>query len=122
MGYLFAVLTVIFTVCGQMLVKWRVSKHGVLPEGITPKIIFLFHCLTDPFILLGFVAAFLAAMMWIVTVSKLDISQAYPFITATLTLLTVMGGIFIFSEPLTWQKLAAVVLICSGVLIMNIRL
>ena len=120
MSYVYVLLTVVFTVTGQMIIKWRTGQLGTLPQGFVPKISFLLHCLLDPYILAGFVAAFFASLMWIAAMTRLDLSQAYPFVTAGLTLLTVMGGIYILGEPLTTQKIAGVGLICAGVVAMSL--
>ena len=119
MGYAYVLLTVIFTVLGQLIIKWRVSQLGLLPGETEGKIHFLLQCLIDPFIIFGLFSAFLAALMWILAMAKMDISEAYPVVTALLTLLTALGGIFILSEPLSWQKVAGIALVCLGVFVMS---
>ena len=119
MGYAYIFLTVSFTVFGQLIIKWRVSQFGALPGETEGKIYFLLQCLIDPFILLGFVSAFFAALMWILAMAKMNISEAYPVVTALLTLLTSMGGVFILSEPLSGQKVMGIALVCLGVLVMS---
>jgi drug/metabolite transporter (DMT)-like permease len=46
--------------------------------------------------------------------AKLNLSHAYPFMSLSFVLVLVISA-FAFGEPLAWQKVAGVVLICLGV-------
>jgi undecaprenyl phosphate-alpha-L-ara4N flippase subunit ArnF len=56
--YFYIFETLLFTVYGQIILKWRLSQFGILPEGLKNKLQFLIKALFDPFIFSGFVAAF----------------------------------------------------------------
>ena len=118
MAYFYIFGTIIFTVYGQLILKWRMNSVGVLPEPLGAKIIFLIKLVFDPFIFSGFLAAFIASLFWMAAMSKFDVSYAYPFITAGLTLLTVLLAIIILGEPVSINKIIGVLLIVSGVLFM----
>lgn len=47
-GYFYIFGTLIFTVYGQMIIKWRLNRLGSLPELFSDKIRFLFTALFDP--------------------------------------------------------------------------
>jgi len=49
MSYVYIFGTVVFTVYGQLILKWRIVKYGDLPAPLIDKIIFLFKVLFDPF-------------------------------------------------------------------------
>lgn len=116
--YLYILGTVLCTIYGQLIMKWRIVNYGFLPDGLASKILFLLKLLLDPFIFSGLVAAFLASMFWMAAVTRLDLSSAYPLITAGLTTITVVLAIVLLKEPLTFSKVLGVVLIVSGVLVM----
>ena len=119
MAYLYILGTVIFTVYGQLIMKWRIARYGELPEALNEKIIFLLKLLLDPYIFSGFVAAFVASLFWMAAMTKFDISTAYPFITAGLTLLTVFFAMLLLGEPISIYKLAGILLIISGVIVIH---
>ena len=48
-------------------------------------------------------------------VTKLDLSTAYPLITAGLTTITVILAIVVLKEPLSFSKVFGELLIASGV-------
>jgi hypothetical protein len=61
MGYLYIFGCIAFTVYGQLVLKWRIVRKEELPEALAEKLFLLVKFLLDPFILSGFVAAFVAS-------------------------------------------------------------
>ena len=118
MVYFYITGTVLFTIYGQLILKWRISKYGTLPDDIVDKIIFLVKLIFDPFIFSGLFAAFVASLFWMATMTKADLSFAYPFITAGLTLLTVSLAIILFNESISLFKFIGIFLILIGVIVM----
>lgn len=116
--YFYIFGTVAFTVYGQLILKWRIGKYGQLPDLLPDKMVFLFRAIIDPYIFSGLFAAFVASLFWIAAVTKFDVSYAYPFITAGLTLLTVFLAVVLLNEPISMNKVIGVLLIVSGVLVM----
>jgi drug/metabolite transporter (DMT)-like permease len=110
---------VLFTVYGQLILKWRIDKYGSLPESLYDKISFLLKLVVDPFIFSGFLAAFIAALFWMAAMTKADMSFAYPFVTAGITLLSVTLAVLLLGETMTWAKGGGVILILAGVIIMT---
>ena len=120
MGYFYIVGTIVCTVYGQLILKWRIGKYGELPDAFLEKLIFLFKLLFDPFIFSGLAVAMLASFFWMAAMTKFDVSYAYPFITAGLTLLTVILAILLLGESFTLPKVVGVLLIVIGVSIMGL--
>lgn len=116
MGYFYIFATIFFTVYGQIVLKWRINSVGSLPENLSDKILFLFKLLFDPWIFSGFLAAFIASFFWMATMTKFDISYAYPFMSGAFVLVFILSIIF-FQEPVTWQKLLGLLLIISGIIL-----
>ena len=50
MLYLYIFGTIVFTVYGQIIFKWRINYFGDLPGGVYDNISFLLKLLIDPFI------------------------------------------------------------------------
>ena len=116
--YFYIFGTVVFTVYGQLILKWRIGIYGQLPDSAYDKIVFLLKALLDPYILSGLFAAFVASLFWMAAMTKFDVSFAYPLITAGLTLITVFMAIVILNESISINKVIGVLLIMSGVLVM----
>ena len=116
MDHLYILGTVFFTVYGQLILKWRISSYGPLPEPIIDKLGFLFNLLFDPFIFSWFVSAFIASFFWMAAMTKFDVSYAYPFMSGAFVLVFLFS-VFIFNEPASWQKMVGLLLIVSGIIV-----
>lgn len=114
MGYFYIAGTIIFTVYGQLVLKWRISDYGALPEGFDDKILFLFKLLFDPFIFSGFFSAFIASFFWMAAMTKFDVSYAYPFMSGAFVIVFLMS-VVLFQEPVTLQKIVGLCLIVAGI-------
>ena len=116
MGYFYIFGTIFFTVYGQIVLKWRINDIGSLPEGMSDKIFFLVKLLFDPWIFSGFFAAFIASFFWMAAMTKFDISYAYPFMSSAFVLVFLLS-VVLFQEPITWQKVAGLLLIVLGIIV-----
>jgi len=118
MKYLYIAGTLLFTVYGQMILKWRISDlRFSLPEsGIMAKFIALMRLIFDPYILSGFLAAFIASLFWIGAMSKFEITQAYPFMSLAPAIVFILG-ICLLGETFTIGKVVGLLLIIIGTII-----
>lgn len=117
MGYFYIAGTIIFTVLGQLLLKWQVSLVNELPENTAGKFGFLFHLLLKPWVLIGLGSAFAASLFWMMALKKLPLSTAYPF-TATSFILVMVFSAVVLKEPVTPWKALGTGLVIAGVMLM----
>ncbi len=116
MGYPYIVLTILFTVFGQVVLKWQVSLAGAMPADGAGKVAYMGDLLVKPWVLSGFAAAFLASIAWIATMTKFDLSYAYPFMSLNFVLVLMLSA-FLFHEPLSAPKLIGLALIILGIIV-----
>jgi multidrug transporter EmrE-like cation transporter len=116
LDYSYIFMSIIFTVYGQLVVKWRVNEFGAFPSEPTDKMKFLAGLLIDPIILSAFVAAFLAALSWMAAMTKFQLNHAYPFMSLTFVLVFILSY-YLLNEPITIQKSIGITLIVSGVIV-----
>ena len=119
MGYLYIAGTVLFTVYGQLVLKWRIVNYGAMPEDFGSKLVFLFKLLFDPYIFSGFAAAFVASFFWMAAMTKLELSFAYPIIVGGLALVTSAFAIIFLKEALTMYKILGICFIIFGVYLVS---
>ena len=117
MAYLYILGTIIFTVYGQLVIKWRINDYGALPSGLINKSLFLLNLFLDPFIFSGFAAAFLAAVSWMAAMTKFEISFAYPFISLNFVFVFFFSTL-ILGEVFTIGKVIGLILIVIGLIVM----
>ena len=113
-GYLYIALTILLTVYGQLILKWQVGQAGTLPDSSWAKIHFLFGLFLNPWIVSGFLAAFLASLCWMAAMTKFSLSHAYPFMGLSFVMVLIGSGIF-FGEAVTPLKIAGTALIVLGI-------
>uniref|UniRef100_UPI001968797F EamA family transporter n=1 Tax=Rufibacter psychrotolerans TaxID=2812556 RepID=UPI001968797F len=105
-----------FTVYGQLVLKWRISKLGALPELTSEKFLFIAKFFLDPFILSGFASAFIASIFWMAAMTKFEISFAYPFMSLSFILVLFLSTIFL-GEAFTMGKALGLLLIVAGIVV-----
>ena len=112
----YILLTIALTVYGQSVVKWQLNLV-TMPQGAAEKLWFAAALLTNIWVLSGFVSYFLAALCWMVALSRFEISYAYPFMSISFVLVFLLGAL-LFKEPLTVAKVAGMTLIAVGIVVL----
>ncbi len=115
--HIFIFITVIATVYSQIIMRWQISLAGSLPSDLSGILIFVFRQLTNMWVLSGLFATFIAGVSWMLTMTKFEISYAFPFMSLNYILVLIAGFVF-FDESLTVSKIIAVSLIMLGVIVM----
>lgn len=116
MNYLYILGTILFTVYGQLILKWRISIYGSLPDLLIDKAIFLLKLFLDPYIISGFLSAFIASLFWMAAMTKFELSHAYPFMSMSFVLVLLFSGVF-FNEPITSFKIIGIILVVLGLIV-----
>ena len=111
--YFYIFSTIVLTVYGQVVLKWRINAFGEMPLGLVEKLKFLILLLFDPAIFSGFAAAFLASLAWMAAMTRFELSHAYPFMSLSFVMVLLLSG-WLLNEPITMAKVAGVVLIVIG--------
>jgi len=98
----------------QLALKLAANRTGpLLPEqGDVPAIVL--HVVMQPAVWIGLLCYALSVGLWIVALSRVDVSVAYPFLSLGYVL-TAIAAWQLFGEALSVQRLAAIGLICTGV-------
>lgn len=116
LDYAYIAATVVFTVYGQLILKWRISSLGQLPADFGEKLKFLVLLLFDPFIFSGFFAGFLASLAWMAAMTRFNLSHAYPFMSLNFVVVLLFSA-WLLHEPFTLNKALGVVLIVVGTVV-----
>ena len=120
MGYTYLILTIITTVCSQLIIKWRVAGYIKtllpLPAEILGKILFLFKVIFDPFIFLALCLTFTSGLCRMATITKFDISYAYPFTMLGFVAVLVLSALLL-GETFNIYKVIGCLTIVVGVII-----
>ena len=109
----FVVLTVLATVASQVLFKFGVK--GFEQSGVS---LYSFNSLLSLHIIGGLFFSVISIMSWLIALSKLNLSVAYPFMSLTFPLVLICS-IYFFNEPVSLMRWIGVVLIMSGLFLIG---
>lgn len=115
LGYIYVLGTVLLTVYGQLILKWRLNQIN-LPTAVWEKAIFLVKLVFDPYVFSSFLSAFLASLTWMAALKEFDLSRAYPIMSLSFVLVLIAGHFFL-NEPISVGKLIGTLLILSGIFV-----
>jgi multidrug transporter EmrE-like cation transporter len=116
MGYLYIFLTILFTVYGQIMIKWQVLEAGSFPENWAGRMGFVFALVVNPWVLSSLFAGFSAFLCWIMVLTKFELSFSYPFMSLSFVFVPLIS-IAIFHESISAYKIAGLALIILGIIV-----
>lgn len=117
-AFILVFLTIFFTVFGQLVVKFKAGQMGALPALWADRFEYFRELFLSPWVISGVASGGLAAICWILAMTRLPISVAYPFMALTFPLVVVVSH-YLFDEHLSVSKVAGVLLIMLGVSLVN---
>ena len=112
-SFLMLALTVAFTVLGQLLVKKGMVAVGAAGEAKN-VVETIFRGFTNFYVIAGLGGALCAAACWLLALTKMPLSHAYPFIAFTFVLVPV-GAKLIFGEDISMARWIGIAFIIIGV-------
>lgn len=69
--------------------------------------------------LLGMVLCWGAGLTFALVLTRLAVTDAFPFYTAAVYALTMLGGVFVLHEPMTGQKAAGICCVLAGIFLLS---
>jgi multidrug transporter EmrE-like cation transporter len=116
--------SVVLGVLGQLSIK-----HGVMAvsdlggSGIAHSLSvrsilsFLQGAAGNMYVILGFLCYVISAASWLVILTRVDLSLAYPLISIGYILVVILSK-YLFDEPVTSMRIAGTLLVCVGVVLL----
>jgi multidrug transporter EmrE-like cation transporter len=116
MGYVYVLATVVLTVYGQLIFKWRIDEAGAFPTGGSERLEYVARLAVNPWIVSVIVATVVASLTYAAALTRFDLSHAYPFMALSFVFVLLLSGWF-FHESVTTLKVVGVFLIVAGIAI-----
>ncbi len=111
-------VTVTFNVVGQYLMKRGMMEVGRISGDLALMINSLSRAFLNPWVIAGVVAYGMSSIFWLVLLSRVDLSYAYPALSLGYVLVTVVGA-FALGEQVSGLRWAGVLVICMGVVLLS---
>jgi multidrug transporter EmrE-like cation transporter len=113
------VVSVVFAVAGQFTLKTAMNEVGrigateLAAAGDT-----FFRTLKEPRLWLGLTLFGISAMFWLVVLSRVDLSVAYPFVGLSYIIVVLLSRLFL-NEQVTALRWLGVVVVAIGIAIVG---
>lgn len=118
MGYVYIFSTIIFTVYSQLIMRWQVAQAGALPVDLMGKVHFFAQLFINPWVISSIAATLLAGISWMLTMTRFEISYAYPWVSLNFVLMLLLGVLF-FNESFNTTKILGTLLVMSGIFVIS---
>ena len=109
-------ISVFLGVCGQLLFKHTMMRVGTV--DFSHLSIAIPAVASSPFLWLGLCCYGISTVVWLMILSRVQLSYAYPLLSTGYILVVVLSY-FIFKEPVTWLRFGGVLVIVAGVIMVT---
>ena len=109
--WILAFSSVSISALAQLLMKTGMTEVG--GAGLTGTAL-LFATSTDPYVIGGFAAYGVGALLWLKVLSQTDLSLAYPLVSMGFVLVALLSWL-VLGEHLSVGRISGIVLIVAGV-------
>ena len=111
-------LSVSLNAFAQLFIRQGMLKMGNIALKMDALWNMTVQAISNIYIWAGMLSYAISIFLWMVVLSKVNVSLAYPFLSIGY-ILTAIIAYFVFGEPLTWQKIAGILIICIGVIVLT---
>lgn len=117
-GILLLLVCVFLGVSAQLLLKSGVDDAGLEINDSNNIISKIFSVIFTPYVFTGFILYGLAALAWLIVLSKFELSYAYPMLAMMYMIIPFAASIFL-KEQINSMQWIGIVIISLGVLIVS---
>jgi len=107
-------LDVALNVTGQLSLKHGMSKMGNFALSLSTLPPVFVHAAFNPYVILGLVCYGLGFLVWLVVLTKAEVSYAYPLISLGYVFTAILARLLI-GETVNLTRVAGILVICAGV-------
>jgi len=111
---LLILICVTLGVCGQLLLKQGMSADPDRVDRASEVLPRLWKAATNPVVLLGFLAYGVSAALWLIVLTRAELSYAYPILSLGYVAVVFLSRVF-FQEAVTGTRVLGTLVICLGV-------
>lgn len=111
-------ITVGLNVAGQFLMKQGMSQVGVIGGSLNVMAGSLLKAFLNPYVIGGVGAYGFSSIFWLILLSRVELSYAYPALSLGYVLVTLVSA-FLLAETVSPLRWLSVAVICVGVILLS---
>lgn len=109
---------VLLGVLGQLSMKHGMMKVRLITGSVGDLAASLIKALGQPFVCAGFILYGVSALAWLVVLSRMELSFAYPMVSIGYVAVVILSR-FLFGEQVSVIRLVGTFVICLGVVLVS---
>ncbi len=113
-NFLLILICVALGVAGQLLLKHGMSSTGERVDEVRDVVPRLLLAASNPAVITGFFFYGLSAALWLVVLTRVELSLAYPMLSLGYVLVVILSRV-LFQEHVTWARFFGTLVVCFGV-------
>jgi drug/metabolite transporter (DMT)-like permease len=114
----YILISVVTGAAGQLLLKRGMMQLGPLTLEADQLLSIVWRLATSPYVLLGLAIYAGGLIFWLLALSRVDLSFAYPFASLSYVIM-LLASWLLFQEQITPLRLAGTAVVCLGVLLIS---
>jgi multidrug transporter EmrE-like cation transporter len=111
---LFLLVAIGLSATGEVMLKVGMRQHGEFSLTLAQ----VARAFTMPPVLVGFAFIFSGSLFWLATISRADLSWAYPMLALGYVAVVVASWLFL-NETISALRLAGLLVICVGIVMVS---
>ncbi len=112
-------MSISLAVGGQLLLKTGMNAIGpITGEDVRNGASTIAKVAANPQVVIGLMLYFVSAAIWLVVLSRVELSFAYPLLGSSYVVV-LFASRFLFNEPVTVVRLGGTILISLGVILIS---
>lgn len=114
-----ALVSISLGAVAQFLLKVGVNSMGGFKVDPQRPILSIVQAFLQPHILIGILIFVSSMVIWLMVISKMELSRAYPMISVSYIIITLLSH-FVLGETITPLRLGGIGVILLGVILINL--
>ena len=113
-NFLLIVICVVLGICGQLLLKQGMSSDPDRVDRVDEVLPRLMKAAMNPVVIAGFLFYAVSAALWLIVLTRNELSYAYPLLSMGYIAVVVLSRVF-FHESVTATRFLGTLVIAVGV-------
>lgn len=109
---------VLLNAAAQLLLKKGMTTIGYFSFSWDNFLPIAQQVAINPYIMIGIVSYIFSLIAWLLVLSRLPVSYAYPMLSIGYIVVAIVGY-YLFQEPLTAHRILGILIIVAGIYLLN---
>jgi drug/metabolite transporter (DMT)-like permease len=118
--WLLALVSVFLSAAAQVLMKIGMSQAKFHGPSDLPLVQAVLKTAFDPYVIAGLACYGVSAMVWLVVLTRMPLSLAYPLVALAIVLVMVFSATLL-GEPMPLGRIAGSILVVAGVALIGLK-